>query len=128
MGLVAIGIAALLAFGTVAVSNAKEETFSELVKRLQKGKPEVRQAPEGAARGALRPRRSPAQGVTMARGKAVQEGVRVRLPKGKTWAELAALSPEEIKSRSSGPRASSRCRTRTTRRAAWSSRSSRSTR
>ncbi len=35
---VAVGIAALLVCGTVAVSNAVEETFSELVKRLQKEK------------------------------------------------------------------------------------------
>jgi cytochrome c peroxidase len=31
--------------------------------------------------------------------KAVQQGVRVRLPAGMTWEELAALSPEEIKQR-----------------------------
>jgi cytochrome c peroxidase len=38
----------------------------------------------------------PASGVTMARGKAVQEGVRARLPQGMTWDKLAAMSPEEI--------------------------------
>ena len=35
----------------------------------------------------------PAQGVTMSRGKAVQEGVRVKLPDGMTWEQLAAMSP-----------------------------------
>jgi len=34
---------------------------------------------------------------TMTRGKAVQQGVRVRLPEGLTWQALAALTPEEIK-------------------------------
>ncbi|HET9958671.1 MAG TPA: cytochrome B6 [Polyangiaceae bacterium] len=38
----------------------------------------------------------PASGVHMTRGKPVQAGVRVLLP-GVTWAELAAMSPEEIK-------------------------------
>lgn len=39
----------------------------------------------------------PAAGVTMSRGKPVQEGVRVKLPKGITWDQLAAMTPEEIK-------------------------------
>lgn len=41
----------------------------------------------------------PAAGVTMYRGKPVQEGVRVRLPKGVTWQQLAAMSPDEIRNR-----------------------------
>jgi cytochrome c peroxidase len=36
---------------------------------------------------------------TMTRGKPLQQGVRVRLPSGLTWADLAALSPDEIKAR-----------------------------
>jgi len=39
----------------------------------------------------------PAKGVVMSRGKAVQEGVRAKLPKGMTWEKLAAMSPEEIR-------------------------------
>jgi cytochrome c peroxidase len=39
----------------------------------------------------------PAAGVRMSRGKAIQEGVRVRLPAGTTWAALAAMTPEQIK-------------------------------
>jgi cytochrome c peroxidase len=39
----------------------------------------------------------PAQGVTMSRGKVIQEGVRAKLPRGVTWAQLAAMSPEEIR-------------------------------
>jgi len=41
----------------------------------------------------------PAKGVTMAGGKAVQEGVRVKLPKGVTWEELGNMSPAEIRRR-----------------------------
>jgi cytochrome c peroxidase len=39
----------------------------------------------------------PAAGVTMSRGKAVQDGVRVRLPAGVTWDALAMMAPEEIR-------------------------------
>jgi cytochrome c peroxidase len=39
----------------------------------------------------------PASGVTMSKGKAIQDGVRAKLPKGVTWDALAAMSPEEIR-------------------------------
>ena len=45
----------------------------------------------------------PAAGVTMTKGKAVQAGVRARLPKGTTWEQLAALSPAEIRTKNVFP-------------------------
>lgn len=39
----------------------------------------------------------PAAGVTMSRGKAVQEGARAKLSGGLTWQELGALSAEQIR-------------------------------
>lgn len=39
----------------------------------------------------------PAKGVVMTGGKALQEGVRVRLPGSLTWEKLAAMTPEEIR-------------------------------
>ena len=41
----------------------------------------------------------PAPGVTMSRNKPVQQGVRVKLPAGVTWDQLAKMTPEEIKER-----------------------------
>jgi cytochrome c peroxidase len=41
--------------------------------------------------------------VTMTRGKAVQEGVRVRLQPGTTWESLATLTPDEIRASNSFP-------------------------
>jgi len=41
----------------------------------------------------------PAPGVTMFRGKPVQQAVRVRLPRGLNWEQLAALNPEAIRAR-----------------------------
>jgi cytochrome c peroxidase len=46
----------------------------------------------------------PAQGITMERGKPLQEGVRVKLPQGVTWAQLAAMSPDEIRERGLWPK------------------------
>jgi cytochrome c peroxidase len=39
----------------------------------------------------------PAPGVTMSRGKPIQEGVRVKLPPDMTWGILGAMGPEEIR-------------------------------
>ena len=46
----------------------------------------------------------PAKEVTMTRGKAVHEGVRVKLHGGMTWEKLAALTPEEIKEKGLWPK------------------------
>src|SRR5207237_9092892 len=44
------------------------------------------------------------QGVTMSRGKAVEEGVRVKLPEGMTWERLAAMDPSEIREKDLFPK------------------------
>ena len=46
----------------------------------------------------------PAQGVTMERGKPLQAGVRVKLPSGVTWEQLAAMAPDEIRERGLWPK------------------------
>src|SRR5258708_9978867 len=46
----------------------------------------------------------PAAGVTMDRTKPVQEGVRVKLPAGKTWEALANMSPEQIREQNVFPK------------------------
>ena len=48
-------------------------------------------------------RDDPAPGVTMARDKPVQQGVRVRLPKGMTWDQLAEMTPGEIREKDVWP-------------------------
>ncbi len=45
-----------------------------------------------------------ADGVTMSRGKAVQAGIRVKLPAGMTWEKLAAMKPEEIREKGLFPK------------------------
>src|SRR5258708_37472459 len=46
----------------------------------------------------------PAQGVTMDRGKPIQEGVRVKLPAGMTWEKLAAMSADQIREQNLYPK------------------------
>lgn len=46
----------------------------------------------------------PAAGITMSRGKAVQEGVRVKLPGGATWDKLAMMGPAEIREKNLWPK------------------------
>ncbi len=46
----------------------------------------------------------PARGVTMERGKPLQQGVRVKLPSGVTWDQLATMSPDDIRGRGVWPK------------------------
>lgn len=45
----------------------------------------------------------PAKAAAMSRGKPVQEGVRTKLPSGVTWASLAAMTPDEVRSKNAFP-------------------------
>jgi cytochrome c peroxidase len=46
----------------------------------------------------------PAQGITMEHGKPLQEGVRVKLPPGVTWDQLAAMTPDAIREQGRWPK------------------------
>lgn len=73
-----------------------KETFDKIMARMRAAKPEVMRRHMDLLSQRYDLGNRPATGVTMSRGKPVQEGVRVRLPKDMTWARLAAMSPEEI--------------------------------
>lgn len=80
-----------------------QEEFSAIMSRMSAAKDGImqRQMALLAERYDLADR--PAANVTMSRGKAVQGGVRVKLPSGTTWAQLADLTPAEVKSRNLWP-------------------------
>lgn len=86
-----------------AVAIAAEEDFATLVKRLQNEKPEFAKRHQALLLGRYDLADRPAQDVTMSNGKPVQEGVRTRLPSGVTWEKLAAMTPEDIKSKNLWP-------------------------
>ena len=79
------------------------EEFASIMARMKAAMPEVmkRQMDLLDARYDLSNR--PANGVTMSRGKPIQEGVRIRLPQGMTWDTLAAMGPEEIREKNMFP-------------------------
>jgi cytochrome c peroxidase len=73
-----------------------KEPFTETVSRMKADKPAImkRQMDLLAQRYDLR--NEPAAGVTMSGGKAIQQGVRVKLKAGQTWEKLSAMAPPEV--------------------------------
>jgi len=80
-----------------------KEDFATIMTRMKAEKPKVmdRQMKLLNLRYDLSDR--PAKGVTMTRGKPIQEGVRAKLAAGMTWEKLGAMSPEEIKDKGLWP-------------------------
>lgn len=80
------------------------EDFESVMNRMAAAKPEImkRQMDLLDERYDLADR--PAEGVTMSRGKPIQQGVRVKLPAGMTWQELAEMTPDEIRQKGLFPK------------------------
>jgi cytochrome c peroxidase len=81
-----------------------KEPFATVMARMKAAQPAVqkRQADLLAERYDLANRA--AAGVTMTRGKPVQEGVRIKLPAGTSWAQLAGLNSNDIRERGLFPK------------------------
>lgn len=73
------------------------EDFATIMSRMKAAKPEVTKRHMDLLNERYDLSNRPVRGVTMSRGKPIQEGVRVKLPKGMTLERLAAMSPEEIR-------------------------------
>lgn len=76
---------------------ADTEPFSDVVKRMSAAKPEVLRRHQALLEERYDLSDRPASGLTMSGGKAVQAGVRVKLPDGVTWEALGAMTPAEIR-------------------------------
>jgi len=74
-----------------------KDSLEAIMARMKAAKPEVMKRQMDLLKERYDLSNRPAAGVTMSRGKPVQEGVRVRLSAGPTWERLAAMSPEEIR-------------------------------
>jgi cytochrome c peroxidase len=79
------------------------EDFATIMTRMKAAKPEVMKRQMGLLNERYDLANRPAQGVAMSRGKPIQEGVRVRLPKDTSWEKLAAMAPEEIREKNLFP-------------------------
>ena len=77
--------------------SVNEEDFRTVFARMRAAKAEVekRQRDLLASRYDLSDR--PVAGASMSRGKAIQGGIRVKLPAGATWDALAKMTPDEIR-------------------------------
>ena len=73
------------------------ESFSAVRKRMEGAKAAIEKRQDDLLNQRYDLSDKPAKGVTMSRGKPVQEGVRVKLGSGVTWDSLAKMTPEEIK-------------------------------
>jgi cytochrome c peroxidase len=80
-------------------SNIRGDDFASMMARMNQAKPEIMKKHLALLQQRYDLSDNPARGVTMSRGKPVQQGIRVRLPEGWTWERLAALPPEEIRSK-----------------------------
>lgn len=82
-----------------------EEDFETLMKRDVAAKPEVMARQKKLLEQRYDLRDEPADGLQMSGGrKAVQQGVRVKLPDGTTWEKLAQMTPEQIKEKDLFPK------------------------
>ncbi len=88
-------------YAPVVITEPFEKTMAEMT--AAKAEIAQRQMALLEARYDLRDR--PVKGVTMSRGKPVQEGVRVKLPAGvESWEALAAMTPEDIRAKGAWPK------------------------
>lgn len=81
-----------------------EEDFDTIRQRMEAAKPQVmaRQRALLEERYDLSDRPHPT--ITMSRGKPIQVGVRVRLPAGVTWEQLAEMTPDQIREKGLWPK------------------------
>jgi cytochrome c peroxidase len=80
------------------------DDFKSVMSKMEAAKPEIMQKHAALLTERYDLADHPAKGVTMSKGKPVQEGVRVKLPAGLTWDKLAAMSPAEIQEKGLFPK------------------------
>jgi cytochrome c peroxidase len=73
------------------------ETFATIMARMKAAKADIEKRQSNLLNDRYDLGDRPSKTVTMTRGKPIQEGVRVKLPKGVTWEQLAAMRPDEIR-------------------------------
>src|SRR5258708_19996585 len=76
-----------------------KEDFATTMKRMQAAKPAIEQRQQQLLQERYDLSNHAASGVSMSRGKPIQAGVRVNLPKGTTWESLSRISPQDIRAK-----------------------------
>lgn len=81
-----------------------QEDFKTTMARMKAAKAAIEQRHRALLEERYDLANRPARDVTMSRGKALQEGVRAKLPPGMTWEKLADLAPEAIREKDLFPK------------------------
>jgi len=82
-----------------------QEDFDKTVAKMAAAKPEIMERQMKLLEDRYNLGDRPAKGVTMSRGKPIQEGVRAKLPAGvKSWEELGDMTPEGIREKGLWPK------------------------
>ncbi|HZR58811.1 MAG TPA: hypothetical protein VFA74_18215 [Terriglobales bacterium] len=81
-----------------------EQDFPDVMQKMSAAKPTIMQRQQNLLNERYDLSDNPATGVTMSRGKPVQGGVRVKLPSGVTWQQLATMSPDQIRDKGIFPK------------------------
>jgi cytochrome c peroxidase len=76
-----------------------KEDFATTMNRMQAAKPAIEQRQQQLLEERYDLSNHPASGITMSRGKPIQAGVRVKLPKGTTWESLSRSSAQDIRTK-----------------------------
>ncbi len=82
---------------------AMTEAFDVVMHRMKEAKPEVMKRQMNLLQERYDLSDRPAADCTMSRGKKIQEGVRVKLPKSVTWEQLSSLTPDQIREKDLWP-------------------------
>jgi len=80
------------------------EDFDSIMARMKDAKPQVMKRHMDLLQERYDLSDKPDEGVTMSRGKPIQQGVRVKLPTGMTWQTLAEMTAEQIRERDLFPK------------------------
>src|SRR5439155_11470833 len=78
--------------------------FATVVAKMQAAKPDIAKKHQDLLQQRYDLADRPQKGVEMSRGKSVQAGVRVKLSDGVTWADLAKMTPDEIRAKKVWPK------------------------
>jgi cytochrome c peroxidase len=104
LGVLAIGSGILHAAPSSYAPVVPKEDFATVRTRMEGEKPKVNARQQELLKQRYDLTNKPAKGVTMSRGKAVQEGVRAKLPAGVgSWEDLGAMRSDEIKAKNAFP-------------------------
>jgi cytochrome c peroxidase len=84
-------------------TNVIEEDFGAVMARMKGQKAQIQQRHQALLQERYDLTNRAASGVTMSRGKPVQDGVRVKLRPGSSWDALGGMTPEEIRNKDLWP-------------------------